>query len=84
VIGELACGELRNRKRILGDLALLPCVKRANHDEVLRLVEEWRLWSKGIGWIDAHLLTSARIGEHRLWTHDRRLAEVARTVGVDR
>jgi predicted nucleic acid-binding protein len=82
VLGELACGALRNRKRILNDLALLPTVEAAAHDDVLRLIEERRLWRKGIGWLDAHLLTAARIGGYRLWTRDRKLAAVAQIVGV--
>jgi predicted nucleic acid-binding protein len=77
VVGELGCGNLRNRAAIMADLARLPLIKPATHTEVLRLVEERRLCGKGIGWIDAHLLAAALIGQCRLWTHDRRLAVFA-------
>ena len=35
VIGELACGNLKNRTRILGDLQALPSAVSAAHEEVL-------------------------------------------------
>ncbi len=82
VIGELACGGLRSRKRVLADLACLPIVKPAHHDEVLHFVSERHLWGKGVGWIDAHLLASAVMTGCSLWTRDRRLAATARTLGV--
>ena len=84
VIGELACGALRDRKRILADLARLPALKAARHDEVLHFIAERRLWGKGIGWIDAHLLASAVIAECNLWTKDRRLQKAAHAIGVSR
>jgi predicted nucleic acid-binding protein len=77
VVGELACGGFKNRARVLADLAALPSVKMAEQDEVLRLVDDRRLWSKGIGWIDAHLLASALLSDCHLWTLDRRLDAIA-------
>lgn len=82
VIGELACGNLRNRSRILADLAALPSLQPTRHVEVLRLVDRQRLWAKGIGWIDAHLLAAAAIGECRLWTLDRALERAAKSLNV--
>jgi len=84
VIGELACGGLRNRTRILAELARLPAVKQARHDEVLHFIAERRLAGKGIGWIDAHLLASAVIAECDLWTKDRKLAGAAHAIGLSR
>jgi predicted nucleic acid-binding protein len=82
VLGELACGNLRNRERILADLALLPGARPARHEEVLLAVDERRLWGKGIGWIDAHLLTSAMITKCGLWTYDRALTQAASALGL--
>jgi predicted nucleic acid-binding protein len=82
VIGELAMGSLKNRREILGLLDNLPVAPVASHDEVLTLVERYRLAGLGLGWIDAHLLASARLASTRLWTFDRRLAESARALGV--
>lgn len=82
VVGELACGGFKNRARVLADLAALPTVQMAEQNEVLRLVDGRRLWSKGIGWIDAHLLASALLSNCRLWTLDRRLAGIAGVLGL--
>lgn len=82
VIGELACGNLRNRSRILTDLQALPIAICADHSEVLNMLDEHRLWGKGIGWIDSHLLASARLSDCRLWTLDGSLDRAAAAVGV--
>ncbi len=82
VIGELACGNLARRGEVLALLAALPQAPEARHAEVLILVESHRLMGRGLGWIDVHLLASARLGHSRLWTLDRRLAAAARELGI--
>lgn len=77
VIGELACGNLRNRQQVLELLQGLPVATVASDAEVLLLIERDRLMGRGIGYVDAHLLASARLSHCRLWTQDRRLAAVA-------
>ena len=82
VIGELACSTLRNRSQVLELLQGLPAATVASDAEVLLLFERDRLMGRGIGYIDAHLLASARLSHCRLWTQDRRLAAVAQEQGV--
>jgi len=82
LLGELACGNLRNRARILRDLGALPQATPATDAEVMRLIEERRLWGRGIGWIDAHLLASTLLANCRFWTLDRQLARTAAEAGV--
>jgi hypothetical protein len=82
VIGELACGRLVNSRELLSLLTSLPQVRQADHDEVLAFVESNGLGGSGIGWVDAHLLASARLTSIPLWTLDRRLASVARSLGA--
>jgi len=82
VIGELACGQLRNRDEILELMAALPSATMADHDDVLALVERHRLHGRGIGWIDAHLLAAARLADASLWTLDGPLRGAATRVGV--
>lgn len=77
VLGELACGNLSRRSSVLGDLHKLPSAVMAGHGEVLSFIEQHRLFGTGIGWIDAHLLASARLSNCRLWTLDARLRETA-------
>lgn len=82
VIGELACGHMRNRREILALLRTLPTARVAGHHEVLTFVEDHRLFGRGIGWIDVHLLASALLSHARLITLDRRLSSLAARVGV--
>lgn len=82
VVGELTCGSLRNRMRILTDLGALPSARTATHEDVLHLIEDRKLWGKGIGWIDAHLLAAALISDCRLWSLDCALMRAATAVGV--
>ncbi len=77
VIGELACGSMGNRVEILTLLKTLPEAQVAEHEEVLGFVDRERLYGRGIGWIDAHLLASARLSGAPLWTLDRQLLKVA-------
>lgn len=74
VLGELACGSLLKRAETLRLLNHLPRIAQAPHDLVLQAIESRRLFGKGIGWIDAHLLTASLVSSVPLWTLDRRLA----------
>jgi predicted nucleic acid-binding protein len=82
VIGELALGSLKRRTEILALLARLPIAPVVRDDEVLTLVEQRRLFGTGLGWVDVHLLASAVVTRIPLSTRDRRLASVARALGV--
>lgn len=76
VIGELACGTLRNRDELLGLLRALPAAPIADHDEVLNLIAERQLAGRGLGWIDMHLLASALLANCALWTFDKALGAI--------
>jgi predicted nucleic acid-binding protein len=77
VIGELSCGHLPERDRVLALLRALPQVPVVEHAEVMDFVAAHRLFGHGLGWIDTHLLASARLVRVSLWTEDKRLAAVA-------
>jgi predicted nucleic acid-binding protein len=82
IIGELACGNLKNRKEVLQLLMELPEAVVGQHDEVMQLVNSHKLMGQGIGWIDAHLLTSSLLSGAPLWTADRKLRSIAAALGV--
>ncbi len=82
VIGELACGNLANRRRIFDLLLALPRAGEASFDEAIRFVEDQHLHGIGLGWVDVQLLASARLESWPLWTLDRALAAAARRLGV--
>ncbi len=78
VIGEIALGTLSQRPLILSTLADLPAAKAASDAEVLHFIEERRLFGRGIGYVDSHLLAATRLTTGaRLWTKDRMLREAA-------
>lgn len=80
VVGELACGNLRRRSETIRLLSTLPQTPIAEHDEVLGMLERHRLWGRGIGWVDGHLLASARLAGVPIWTSDRILSSIAQTL----
>jgi predicted nucleic acid-binding protein len=82
VIGEVACGNLVRRDEVLALLAALPQAPTADHPEALAFVETNRLTGSGVGWIDVHLLASAKLVGLPLWTLDRRLASAAGALGI--
>ena len=82
VIGELACGHLRQRQLILRLLRELPRVTVADDDEVLDFIEAERLMGRGLGIVDVQLLAAARLSRMPLWTTDRRLAVAAADLGL--
>ncbi len=78
VIGELACGNLKNRKSLLKLWNSLHTLTQASHEEVLYFIEHHHLMGRGIGYIDAHLLASTALEKDvRLWTHNLRLSGLA-------
>ena len=82
VIGELACGNLRNRAEVLELLQGLPAAVVASDQEVLLLIEQDQLMGQGIGYVDAHLLASAKLSLCQLWSQDRRLAALTQELGL--
>ncbi len=83
IVGELACGTLRDRARFLASLRQLGYVTSALEDEISAMIERERLWGQGLGFVDVGLLASARLSGARLWTADARLAGAARRLGVE-
>lgn len=83
VIGELAMGSMRSRRRFLELLGGLPLVREASHREVMTLIEAHGLHGRGLSLIDAHLLASVLITPGSgLLTRDARLTAAAARLGV--
>ena len=83
VIGEIGLGLLKQRREVLALMAALPSALVISHDEVTAFVEQRRLAGLGVGWVDVHLAASAVVSRAKLWTADRRLAEVARVLRLE-
>lgn len=82
IIGELACGNLKNRTEILVLLQALPVATLAEHEDVMQFIENYQLMGKGLGYIDMHLLTSSLLTEVPIWTLDKKLNEVSTELGI--
>ena len=82
VVGELACGSLRQQSDVIRLLSALPQATTATHGEVMHFILARRLGGCGIGYVDAHLLASASIDGLRLWTRDKALAAQAARLGL--
>jgi hypothetical protein len=64
-------------------MSRMPQPPLARHADVMRLIEVQQLHSTGIGYVDAHLLASARLTPGgKLWTRDTRLHVQADRLGI--
>lgn len=83
VITELALGNLKNRSFFLKMLERLMIVRNVDDQGGRHLVEERRLWGRGLSTVDVVLLASVVVTPGvSLWTRDKRLRQAARDVGV--
>jgi len=77
IIGELSCGNLKNRQEILSLLKALPVATTAEYEEVLHFIEDQRPVGLGLGYVDIHLLAAALLTSVPLWTSDKSLKAAA-------
>lgn len=83
VSGELALGSIKSRTKVLEEIDWLPQAIVATDEEVRRFIETHKLFGRGVGYIDAHLLVAVQLTpETLLWTRDKRLHEVAAELGL--
>lgn len=82
VIGELFVGSLSKRPMMMEFMQSLPKVEEAEPLEALTMLERRNLWGRGLQWNDVLILASAKISYVKLWTLDKRLAQVAEELGV--
>jgi predicted nucleic acid-binding protein len=82
VTAEVALGSIARRDAVIAVLDALPQAPVATPGEVMRLIEHERLHGLGIGYVDAHLLASARLAGAAIWTRDRRLQAAGERLGV--
>lgn len=73
IIGEIACGNIKNRQEIISLLQSLPKTPLIEFEEFLYFVDQNQLHGKGVGFVDIQLLASAKLGRVPLWTADKRL-----------
>nr|AUN37048.1 PIN domain protein [uncultured bacterium] len=77
IVGELLCGNIKNRAELSDLLRELPIPPLKEHQFIFDFIERHVLWGKGLGWIDVNLLVTALNNDLVLWTSDSRLKGVA-------
>lgn len=83
VMGEVACGNLKDRTAVFEFMSEMPEATTASNEEALQLIEDRKLYGRGLGWADVHLLASALLTSCGLWTLDKSLHQAARELGID-
>jgi predicted nucleic acid-binding protein len=82
VLGELACGTMKNRRELLTLLSNLPTVKTISDEEYFLFIEKNKLYGLGIGFVDIHLLASTMLARCLLYTKDKNLASAATKLSI--
>lgn len=83
IVAELALGSLRDRTGMLATLDALLQVRVAQLSDIRQMIESRRIYAKGIGLTDAHLLASCLVTTGtQLWTRDKALGSVAAALGI--
>jgi len=83
IIGELACGKIKNRTEVLSLLQVLPMLDVIEHEDLLLFIERKGLMGTGLGFVDVHLLAAAVLAGIPLWTFDRRLKQASAKLSID-
>ena len=82
VIGEIALGNIKNRGAVLAGLVGMPQAPNVTSQEVLVFIDTVKLAGLGVGYVDVHLLAAAKLAGANLWTRDKRVAAVAKRLGL--
>lgn len=82
VYGELLIGDVGGRAKFLASYEKIHQARKVPHADVVAFVRSRKLHGRGAGWTDIHLLASAIVERHLLWTADPRLAVLAQELGA--
>ena len=83
IIGEIAIGNYGGRQYFLDALKTMEKLDIADDEDVLSLIRDNKLHSRGIGYIDCHLLASAYLRPNTfVWTRDKHFHAAAVQLGV--
>lgn len=78
VIGEIILGSISRRKQMTKFLYSLTSIAVADHHSVIEFINEEKLYTTGLSFVDCHLLLASVLNEGLfLWTHDKQLAKQA-------
>ena len=80
--GELVLGAIPRNHPAADYIDAMPRLATVPHPMMMEFIRFHRLEGSGIGWIDAHLLASAKLATAEIWTTDRALRKAAQRCGV--
>lgn len=84
VLGELALAGLQGHVIIMSMMASLEHGFVATHDEVMQMIELRKLYGRGLGYVQAHLLASALLTPGAmLWTRDPSFRALVQELGLE-
>jgi predicted nucleic acid-binding protein len=73
---------LQKRGEILAMLKALPEADLLENKEVMNFLAARRMYGRGIGWVDAHLLASTLLTGCAIWTFDKPLRRAAAVLNI--
>lgn len=80
---EIALGSIRQRAVVFDLLANLYQFPTVGHREILHLVDQRRLWGRGLSSADVHLIAAVTlVPGAQLWTRDTRVKSACSETGV--
>lgn len=82
VIGELACGNVKQRGVFLEHICTLRQLPQVEWVEAITFITIHKLMGKGLGVVDVNLLASCMLTGDKLWSHDKRLTQVANRLNI--
>jgi predicted nucleic acid-binding protein len=82
VHGELLVGDPGGGRKLLYAYERIPFAKSVPHEDVVDFVLRRKLYGRGAGWIDIHLLASALVAQMPLWTADAPLLALAQELKI--
>ena len=82
VLGELRMGDWKNREEIFQLLSTLDLAVMVQFHEMIDFIENRKLYSRKIGYIDAHILASCKLSGLGLYTLDQPLKRVAQFLQI--
>ena len=78
VLGELACGNLKNRAAFLKHVSNLNTCNTARHQEIISWIDRFQVQGRGLGWVDVNLLHTCWLTGATVWSLDKGLQAIAR------
>lgn len=82
VLLELACGNLKSRRQLLGDLKLIPSIEPVSSKDNLDFLEKHALHGVGLGMVDLNILATCSKNHLYVYTYDAALKRHALKLGL--